>query len=126
MLRVKIRNSFNLFWVFFFISRRLIRNIGWHRVFLEVLDISISILKLRSEVLSLFLKELYHYVALTDNSIALDDLVLSVAYRLLTLSYHLVPGGNCCLKLFHLSDLPVQLAMGNLCLTSQVDNTVAL
>ncbi|KAG2620292.1 hypothetical protein PVAP13_3NG166488 [Panicum virgatum] len=126
MLRVKIRNSFNLFWVFFFISRRLIRNIGWHRVFLEVLDISISILKLRSEVLSLFLKELYHYVALTDNGIALDDLVLSVAYRLLMLSYYLILGGNCCLKLFRLSDLPVQLTMGNLCLTSQVDNTAAL
>jgi hypothetical protein len=93
---------------------------------MEILDISISIHKLRREVLNLFLKELYHYVALTDNGIALDNLVLSVAYHLLTLSYHLVPGSNCCLKLFLLSDLPVQLTMGNLCLTSQVDNTVRL
>ena len=60
------------------------------------------------------MKELYHYVALTDNGIALDDFVLYVAYRLLTLSYHLVSGGNCCLKLFRLSDLPIQLAMSNL------------
>ena len=95
-------------------------------MFLEVLNISISILKLRSEVLSLFLKELYHCVALADNGIALDDLVLSVAYRLLMLSYHLVSGGNCCLKLFRLSDMPIQLAVSNLCLTSQVDNTAAL
>ena len=125
MLRVKIRNSFDFFWIFF-ISYRLIRDIGWNRVFLEVLDIGISILKLRIEVLSLFLKELYHCVALIENSITLDDLVLSVAYRLLTLSYHLVSGGNYCLKLFRLSDLPIQLAMSNLCLSSQVDNTVAL
>ena len=93
---------------------------------MEELDESVSILKCRSEVLNLLLKELYHYVALADNGIALDDLVLSVAYRLLTFSYHLVPGGNCCLKLFRLSDLPVQLAMGNLCLTSQVDNIAML
>ena len=126
MLRVKIRNSFNLFWIFFSISHRLIRDIGWHRLYLEELDISISILKLRSEVLNLLLKELYHYVALADKGNILDDLVLSVAYCLLVLGYHLIPGGNCCLKLFHLSDLPVQLAMGNLCLTSQVDNTAAL
>ena len=95
-------------------------------MFLEVLNIGISIFKLRSEVLSLFLKELYYCVALIDNGIALDNLVLSMAYHLLTLSYHLVSGGNCCLKLFCLSDLPVQLAMGNLCLTSQVNNTAAL
>ena len=95
-------------------------------MFLEVLDISISIFKLRNEVLSLFLKERYHCVALIENSIALNNLVLSVAYRLLTLSYHLVPGSNCCPKFFRLSDLPVQLAMSNLCLTSQVDNTTAL
>ena len=64
--------------------------------------------------------------ALTDSGFALDDLVLSVAYRLLTLNYHLVLGGNCCLKLFLLSNLPVQLAMSNLCLTRQVDNPAAL
>jgi len=57
------------------------------------------------------MKELYHYVALTDNGIALDDFVLYVAYRLLTLSYHFVPGGHCCLKLFRLNDLPIPLAM---------------
>ena len=74
--RVKVRDSFNLFWVFFFISRRLIRDIGWHRLHLEELDESVSILKCRSEVLNLLLKELYHYVALADNGIALDDLVI--------------------------------------------------
>ncbi|KAG2589302.1 hypothetical protein PVAP13_5NG242581 [Panicum virgatum] len=93
---------------------------------MQVLDISISILKLRSEVLSLFLKELYHCVAQADSGFALDDLVLSVAYCLLTLSYHLISGDNCCLKLFLLSNLPVQLAMSNLCLTRQVDNPAAL
>ena len=126
MLRVKARNSFNLFGVFFSISLKRIQNIGWHQLHLEELDISISILKLRSEVLNLLLKELYHYVALADNGIALDDLVLLVAYRLLMLGYHLVPGGNCWLKLFHLSDLPIQLATIDLCLTSQVDNAAAL
>ena len=55
--------------------------------------------------------------ALGDKGIALDDLVLSMAYYLLALGYHLVLRGNCCLKLFHLSDLPIQLAMGDLCLT---------
>ena len=64
--------------------------------------------------------------ALGDKGIALDDLVLSMAYCLLALGYHLIPGGNCCLKLFHLSYLPIQLAMGDLCLTSQVDNATAL
>ena len=126
MLRVKVRNSFNLFGVFFSISLRLVRDIGWHWLHLEELDISISIIKLQSEVLNLLLKELYHYVALADKGIVLDDLVLSVAYHLLVLGYHLVPGGNCCLKLFHWSDLPIQLAMGDLCLTGQVDNAAVL
>jgi len=124
-LRLPTEDSFNLFWVFFFISLRLIRDIGWHRLHLEELDESVSILKCQSEVLNLLLKELYHYVALADNGIALDDLVLSVANCLLALGYHLVPGGDCCLKLFHLSSLPIQLAMSNLCLTSQVDNAAA-
>ena len=93
---------------------------------MKKLDVGVSIIKLQSEVLNLLLKELYHCVALGDKGIALDDLVLSVAYRLLTLSYHLVSGGNCFLKLFLLSDLPIQLAMSNLCLSSQVDKTVAL
>ena len=122
MLRVKVRNSVNLFRVFFSISLRLVWNIGWHRLHLEKLHVSIGITKLQSEVLNLLLKKLYHYVALGDKGITLDDLVLSVAYRLLTLGYHLVPGSDCCLKLFHLSDLPVQLTMGDLCLTGQVDN----
>ena len=126
MLRVKVRKAFNFFGIFFSISLRLIRNIRWHQRHMEELDVSISILKLRSEVLNLLLKELYHYVALADKGIVLGDLVLSVAYRLLTLSYHLVPGGNYCLEFFRLSDLPIQLAMGDLCLTSQVDNAAAL
>jgi hypothetical protein len=107
MLRVKARNSFNLIRVFFFISLRLVWDIRWYWRHLKKLDISISILKLRSKVMNLLLKKLYHYVALAEKSIALDDLVLSVAYRLLTLGYHLVPGGNCYLKLFDLSDLPI-------------------
>jgi hypothetical protein len=49
-----------------------------------------------------------------------------MAYRLLMLSYHLVLISNYCLKLFRLSDLPIQLAMSNLRLTSQVDNNAAL
>ena len=105
MLRVKVRNSFNLFRVFLSISLRLVRGIGYHRLHLEELDVSISIIKLQSEVLNLLLKELYHCVMLGDKGIALDDLVLSVAYCLLALGYHLVPGDDRCLKLFHLSDL---------------------
>ena len=93
---------------------------------MEELDVSVSILKLRSEVLNLLLKELYHYVALADNGIALNDLVVLVAYCLFVLGYHLISSGNCCLKLIYLSDVPIQLAMGDLCLTSQVDNTAAL
>ena len=126
MLRVKVGNSFNLFRVFLSISLRLVRDIGWHRLHLEELDVSISIIKLQSEVLNLLLKELYYCVTLVDKGIILDNPILSVAYCLLALGYHLIPGGNCCLKLFHLSDLPIQLAMGDLCLTSQVDNAATL
>ena len=107
MLRVKVRKSFNLFGVFLSIFLKLVRDIGWHRLHLEELDVSISIIKLQSEVLNLLLKELYHCVTLGDKGIALDDLVLSMTYCLLALDYHLVPGGECCLKLLHLSDLPV-------------------
>jgi hypothetical protein len=49
-----------------------------------------------------------------------------MAYHLLVLGYHLVSGSNCCQQLFYLSNVPIQLAMSDLCLTSQVDNATAL
>ena len=76
MLGVKVKNSFNLFGVFLSISVRLVQDIGWHRLHLEEFDVSISIIKLQSEVLNLLLEELYHCVALGDKGIALNDLIL--------------------------------------------------
>ena len=87
---------------------------------------SFSVIKLQGEILDLLLKILYHYVALVEKSIIFSDLILSMAYHLLVLGYHLVSGSNCYLKLFYLSNMPIQLAMSDLCLTSQVDNAAAL
>ena len=92
----------------------------------EKLDVSIGIIKLQSEVLDLLLKVLYHYVALVEKSLIFSDLILSMAYRLLMLGYYLVSGSNYCLKFLYLSNVPIQLAMSDLCLTSQVDNAAAL
>ena len=107
MLRVKIKNSFNLLRIFFFISSRWFRDLRWYWRHSKKLDVGVSIIKLQSEVLNLFLKILYHYVALAEKGIILSDLVLSVAYHFLVLSYHLVSGINFCLKLFYLSNVPI-------------------
>src|SRR6185312_14311383 len=109
MLRVKIRNSFNLLRIFFFISCRWFRDFRWYWRHLEKLNVSVSIIKLQSEVLDLLLKILYHYIALTEKSIVLGNLIFPVAYRLLVLGYPLVSGSNCCLELIYLSNMPIQL-----------------
>jgi len=126
MLRVKVRNSFNLLRIFFFISHRWFRDFRWYWLHLEKLNVSISIIKLQGDVLDLLLKILYHYIALTEKSIILSNLVFPMADCLLVLGYHLVSGSNCCLKFLYLSNVPIQLAMSDLCLTSQVDNASAL
>ena len=126
MLRIKFRYSFNLLGIFFFISRRWFRNFRWYWRHLEKLNVSVSIIKLQGEVLDLFLKILYYYIALTEKSIVLGNLIFPVAYCLIVLGYHLISGSNCCLKLFYLSNVPIQLAMSDLCLTSQLDNVAAL
>ena len=106
--------------------RDLLLHFRWSWRHLEELNVSVIIIKLQGEVLNLLLKILYHYVALVEKSIIFSDLILSMAYRLLVLGYHLISGSNCCLKLLYLSNVPIQLAMSDLCLTSQVDNAAAL
>ena len=93
---------------------------------MEELNVNVSIIKLQGEVLNLLLKVLYHYVVLVEKSLISSDLILSMAYRLLVLGYHLISGSNCCLELLYLSYVPIQLAMSDLCLTSQVDNATVL
>ena len=126
MLRIKFRYSFNLLRIFFFISRGWFRDFRWYWLHLEKLNVSISIIKLQGDVLDLLLKILYHYIALTEKSIILGNLVFPMADCLLVLGYHLVSGSNCYLKFLYLSNVPIQLAMSDLCLTSQVDNATAL
>ena len=104
----------------------MVPDFRWYWRHLKKLNVSISIIKLQGEVLDLFLKILYYYIALTEKSIVLGNLIFPVAYCLLVLGYHLVSGSNYCLKLFYLSNVPIQLAMSDLCLTSQVDNAAAL
>ena len=120
------RYSFNLLGIFFFISRRWFWNFRGYWRHLEKLNESVSVIKLQGEILDLFLKILYHYIALTEKSIILGNLIFPMADCLLVLGYHLVSGSNYCLKLFYLSNVPIQLAMSDLCLTSQVDNAAAL
>ena len=126
MLRIKFRYSFNLLRIFFFISRGWFRDFRWYWRHLEKLNVIVSIIKLQSEVLDLLQKILYYYIVMTEKSIILGNLVFPMADCLLVLGYHLVSGSNCCLKFLYLRNVPIQLAMSDLCLSSQVDNASML
>ena len=111
MLRIKFRYSFNLLVIFFFISHRWFWNFRGYWRHLEKLNESVSVIKLQGEILDLLLKILYHYIALTEKSIILGNLIFPMADCLLVLGYHLISGSNCCLKFLYSSNVPIQLAM---------------
>jgi hypothetical protein len=67
MLGIKIGNSFNLFWVFFFIfTFRLFRCDRRYWLLMKHIDMGDGVVKLKSKVMDLLLKKL-------DDSVALND-----------------------------------------------------
>jgi hypothetical protein len=67
MLGIKIENSFNLFWVFFFIfTFRLLRYDRRCRLLMKHTDMGDSVAKLKGKVMDLLLEKLNDSVALND------------------------------------------------------------
>jgi hypothetical protein len=67
MLGIKIRNSFNLFWVFFFIfTFRLLRCDRRCRLLMKHTDMGDGVAKLKGKVMDLLLEKLDDNVVLND------------------------------------------------------------
>jgi hypothetical protein len=64
MLRIKIRNSFNLFRVFFIFTFRLLRCDQRYWLFMKHINMADGVVKLKSKIMNLLLEKLDDGVAL--------------------------------------------------------------
>jgi hypothetical protein len=77
MLRVKLRDSLNLLWIFFF-GLRYCGYDGRYWWLLQFFKVSLCIISCNDQIMDLFLKKLNDGVTLSDYMITLIDLIFSV------------------------------------------------
>jgi hypothetical protein len=106
MLRVDLRNSFDLFRVFyFFFTLKLIYNrLNW--LLMKHVDMVNGLAKVKVELMNLLLKKVNDSIALGNESIALNNLFLSMPNGFFPPSNNLFPSNDSGLKLLNLCILP--------------------
>jgi hypothetical protein len=124
MLRVKIGNSLDFLWVFFFAFRGY-RYSRRYWLLLKFVHVSMGIVNLKNKVMNLLLEELNDCVALSDYCITLIDLILPVKNSLLTCCDNLLLLRDQGLKLYYLSDLSISISIVALSYTNQLTHTAA-
>jgi hypothetical protein len=124
VLGVEIRNSLNFLWFFFFAFRCYGYNRGYWML-LKFVDVSMSVVNLKNEVVDLLLEELDNRVTLSDYCITLIDLILPMDNGLISLCDNFFLFCDQCLKLFYLSDLSISISVMTLSDTSQLTHTTA-
>jgi hypothetical protein len=108
MLRVKLRDSLNLLWIFFF-SLRYCGCDGRYWWLLQFFKVSLDIISFKDQIMDLFLKELNDSIALGDYMIAFVDLIFPMKDGLIPRCDDLILLGHQGSKLINLSDLSISL-----------------
>jgi hypothetical protein len=124
MLGVKIRNSLDFLWFFFF-SFRCYRCSRRYWLLLELVDVSMGVINLKDKVVDLLLEELDNRVTLSDYCITLIDLILPMDNGLISLCNNFFLLRNQGLKLLYLSDLSISTSIVTMSNTSQLTHTMA-
>jgi hypothetical protein len=92
-------------------------------MFLEFVDVSMSIIDLKDKVMNLLLEELNDRVALSDDCITLIDLILPVKNSLFPCCDNLLRDKG--LKLHYLGNLSISISIVTLSYANQLTHTTA-
>jgi hypothetical protein len=87
---------------------------------LQFFDVSLGIVGFKDQIVDLFLKELNDYIALSDDSITLIDLIFSMKDGLIPCCDDLILLSHQGLKFHYLSDLTVSIPIVTLSHISQL------
>jgi hypothetical protein len=108
MLRVDLGDSFDFFRFFFFFTLKLINN-RLHWLLMKHVDMVNSLAKIKTELMNLLLEKINDSVMLDNESIALNNLILSMLNGFFPLGNNLFLGSDSGLEFLNLRILPANL-----------------